>query len=162
MDQITYITPDTYTFYETEGGFLGLKSEEKDHGRVSVLRAFPLSHETLYLSIRDSEQNEIGMIKDLASYEGEQKSFIEAELERRYFLPSVKVIHQVKQEFGYYHWNVETDKGEKTFISRKDSSQVLQLPNNRVIVLDVDGNRYEIKDAKALDPKSFKQIELLL
>ncbi|MGL4738164.1 MAG: DUF1854 domain-containing protein [Cellulosilyticaceae bacterium] len=162
MDQITYVTPDTYTFYETEGGFLGLKSEEKDYGRVSVLRAFPLSHETLYLSIRDSEQNEIGMIRDLAIYEGEQKGFIEAELERRYFLPSIQVIDQVKQDFGYYHWEVNTDRGHKSFISRKDNSQVIQLPNNRVIVLDVDGNRYEIKNAKALDPKSFKQIELLL
>lgn len=162
MDQILYIKPETYTFYETDGGFLGLKTQEEDHGRVSVLRAFPLSHETLYLSVRDSEQKEIGMISDLAIYEGEQRGFIEAELERRYFLPSIKVIHQVKQDFGYYHWHVETDRGEKSFISRKDSSQVIQLPDGRVIVLDVDGNRYEIKSAKDLDPKSFKQIELLL
>lgn len=162
MDEMIYIKPDTYTFYETEGGFLGLKSEEKDYGRVSVLRAFPLSYETLYLSIRDSEQKEIGMIRDIIEYEGEERRFIEEELERRYFLPTIQVIHQVRQEFGYYHWIVETDRGEKTFISRKDSSQVIQLPNGRVIVLDVDGNRYEIKDYKTLDTKSFKQIELLL
>ena len=32
----------------------------------------------------------------------------------------------------------------------------------RIFILDVDGNRYEIPDVEALDRKSYKKIELYL
>ena len=124
MENLIYIRPGQHQFYETDGGFLGLRTEICDFGRVSIIRAFPLSHENLYLSVRDHEQKEIGMIHHLEDYLGEERKLIEKDLERRYFLPTILRIQQVKQEFGYYYWTIETDRGIKEFISRKDSSQV--------------------------------------
>lgn len=162
MDEIKYLIPEEYEFYKTEGGFLGLKDGEKDYGRVSLYRAFPLRYENFYISVRDQDQKEIGIIRDMKVFSGEALTNMEEELKRRYFLPYITKVHTIKQEFGYYYWNVETDKGAKSFMVRKESSNLISLANNRVLVVDVDGNRYEIKDYTQLDKKSFRQIELLL
>ena len=37
-----------------------------------------------------------------------------------------------------------------------------KVGGGKVVVTDVDGNRYHIEDVNALDKKSFKKIELFL
>jgi hypothetical protein len=68
----------------------------------------------------------------------------------------------MKEEFGYIYWEVETDRGSRRFTTKGHHDSVMPITDTRVLVLDVDGNRFEIPDFNALDVKSAKQIEALM
>jgi len=59
------------------------------------------------------------------------------ELERVYFIPKIKKIHRIKEEFGVLIWETETDKGPRRFevTSRRD---VKKMGKRRIIVRDLD------------------------
>ncbi len=71
-------------------------------------------------------------------------------------------IESIKEEFGYAYWNVETDVGPRRFTVRDMQDNVVLLSPEHVLIIDVDGNRYEIPDYTQLDPKSRRYIEDLL
>lgn len=162
MDDLRYITSKEAHFYKNSGGFLGLKLKDIDYERVSLHRAFPLSYSSRYISVKDKEGKEIGIIEALEEFPSDIVDLFNEELDRRYFLPKVVKINSIKEEFGYSYWDVVTDLGAKRFTIKKDNSSFLNVKDNRILVIDVDGNRYEISDYTKLDSKSYKLIELLL
>jgi hypothetical protein len=162
MDDIKYIKPQDASFYKNSGGFIGLKLGDTEYPRVSLYRAFPFSHSDNYISVMDKDNNEIGMIEDMRGFTEKTIKLFEEELERRYFLPSISKIKSIKEEFGYSYWDVVTDLGEKRFTIRRDNSSFVNIKDNRILIIDVDGNRYEISDYTKLDMKSYKLIELML
>jgi hypothetical protein len=162
MDYIKYISSKDAYFYKNNGGFLGLKLEDKDFKRVSLHRSFPLSYKNSYIAVKDKEDKEIGIIKDLEDFPKDTVNLFKEELDRRYLLPSIDRINSIKEEFGYSYWDVITNIGTKRFTIKKDNSSFLNVKDNRILVIDVDGNRYEISDYTKLDSKSYKLIELLL
>jgi len=162
MNEIKYITSEQGEFYKNTGGFLGLKIGEKGYPRVSLVRSFPYTHLHNFISIRDKENNEIGIIEDILTFPENIIELFNEELNRRYFLPIIKNIYSVKEEYGYSYWNVLTDLGNKKFTIRRDNYSFINVKDNRVMVIDVDGNRYEISDYEELDSKSYRLIELML
>jgi hypothetical protein len=162
MSEVIYIVPEKSVFNRSKGGFLTLRFDNKEYGRVSLHRAFPFSHTDKFISVRDKEGKEIGIIRESYDFAPETVKFFEEELNRRYFLPLIKSITALKEEFGYSYWEVMTDIGFKKFIIKKDNSSFINLKDNRILIADVDGNRYEISDYLKLDSKSYKLIELML
>lgn len=162
MEEILYITPQSGEFYKSNGDFLGLKFQDKDYSRVSLHRAFPFSKEDSFISVRDKENNEIGLIKNLSDFSEDIERLFNVELTRRYLLPTVCNINSVKEEFGYSYWDVVTNIGPKKFTIKKDNSSFINIKDNKILITDVDGNRYEIDDYTKLDARSYKLIELLL
>lgn len=162
MNEIVYIVPEKSEFNKTMGGFLTLKFEDKEYGRISLHRAFPFSYGDKFISVRDKEGKEIGLIKEISDFDEETIMLFDEELKRRYFLPLIRSITSIKEEFGYSYWTVITDMGAKKFIVKKDNSSFINIKDNRILILDVDGNRYEISDYTKLDNRSYKLIELLL
>lgn len=162
MEDIKYILPNEANFYMNKGFFLALKLKDKEYPRVSLHRAFPFSYTDNFISVRDKEGKEIGLIRDLKDFPKEIIELFNEELDRRYLLPSIKIINSIKEEFGYTYWDVITSIGAKRFTLKKDNSSFVNVKDNRILLIDVDGNRYEISDYTKLDSKSFKLIELLM
>ena len=82
--QIRYLDPSECCFKKTEGGFLSLSIGEKEqYERVDLVRAFPLSDSDSYISVRDSEGNEIGMLESLSRFSDSTRRLLEEELGRR-------------------------------------------------------------------------------
>lgn len=162
MEEFLYITPESGEFYKSNNDFLGLKFQGKDYTRVSLHRAFPFSEENSFISIRDRENKEIGIIKDLKDFSEDIGELFNAELTRRYLLPILCNICSVKEEFGYSYWDVVTNIGPKKFTIKKDNSSLINIKGNQILITDVDGNRYKIEDYTQLDERSYKLIELLL
>lgn len=121
---------------------------------VRIARAFPLSDPDRYIGLRDGDDNDIGILETQQGLDLGSRTVIEEELERRYFTPQIIRVAAVSEEFGVVTWDVETTKGPRRFLVRnmKDNSYMLGL--NRVMMTDVDGNRYEIPDARSLGPKA--------
>lgn len=122
--------------------------------KVSVARAFPLSDPDHYLGFLDANAKDAGLLYDPGLLDAESRKVVDEELEKRYFIPVVERVISVKEEFGTIYWVVETDRGEKEIVARNLRDNLMELSNTRVILTDVDGNRFEFPDVNKLDGKS--------
>ena len=107
---VRYLTSRDVKFYKTEGSLLGAIIDNEDVGRCDILRLFPLHQAEKYLSVRrQAEHNrdrntEVGIIEDLSSFSEEEKALVLHELEKRYFVPEIIKVKNVKEEFGHTYW----------------------------------------------------------
>ena len=84
------------------------------------------------------------------------------EIHRRYYAPVIRSIKQVKERYGFSYWKATTDEGDVSFTLHDTFRSILHAEEKRLVILDVDGNRFEIPNVDALDRKSYKKIELYL
>ncbi len=159
---ITYIKPENSVFKKTEGGILSLKLGDEEYERVHLYRSFPFSLAEEYISVRDKEGEEIGIIESINEFAHKTRKLLEKELDWIYFCPDIKLIYSIKDEFGYSYWEVETDQGRKKFIVRGRDQSLTPITDVRYLITDVDGNRFQISDIRELDRKSFKMIGALI
>ena len=135
---------------------------DRSYLRVKIVRAAPLSYPEQFISILDEKDVEICMIKDLAEVELDTRALIEEELEKRYLTSIVKRVISIRSEYGTSYWDVETDRGNREFVIQNVSENAQWPSERRLLLLDVDGNRFEIPDLDALDVRSRTMIENLL
>lgn len=170
MDEIAainYLEEKDINLQQTEGGFLTLEIGEQTYKRVMVQRAFPLSKPTQYISIREVKDDrepgaEIGVIKDLALLSAEKQKLIWEELDMRYFTPNITEIYHLKDEHGFVYLDAETTAGARKITAYNNSSSFIRLSKIRILIIDVDGNRYNIPDITALDKKSLRNLEVIV
>ncbi len=129
---------------------------------VQIARAFPLSDPDKYIGLRDGDDKDIGILETLHGLDAESRRVVEEELERRYFTPQITSVHSVREEFGVVTWDVETTKGQRRFLVRNLKDSTFTLGPARVMMTDVDGNRYEIPDAYTLGPKALLILSKIL
>ena len=125
---------------------------------VSVLRSFPLSEPQRFLSVRDGGGKEVGVLIDPGLLRPEDQQLVEAELERRYLVPAITRVVVAKERFGIVEWEVETDRGRRTFTTRNLRENASRPTANRVVLVDVDGNRFDVPDLDRLDGPSRKAL----
>jgi len=128
--------------------------DDRSWSKVSVARAFPLSDPDHYLGFLDGDGKDIGLLHDPGQLDPESRQIVDEELEKRYFVPVVERVLAIKEEFGTIYWTVETDRGQKEIIVRNLRDSLQELSASRVIITDVDGNRFEFADVSKLDAKS--------
>ena len=105
---------------------------------------------------------EIGIISDVSVFGDKQKEYLVNELNRKYFTPVIETIYSVKDKYGYSYWEVKTNVGKIKFSINDAYRNITKITEDRIIVVDVNGNRYEIKSLQGLDKPSFRKIELYL
>lgn len=127
---------------------------ERSWAKVSVARAFPLSNPDHYIGFLDGAGKDIGLLHEPDQLDHESHRVLVEELEKRYFVPMVERVLNVREEFGTIYWIVLTDRGEKEFVVRNIRDNLQELSATRIILTDVDGNRFEFPDISKLDGKS--------
>ncbi len=163
MTATNIIDPED-VFSKTPGGFLSLDRGGEHYERVRVIRLFPFSDADRFLSIRDhgNGDKEIGIIEDLNAMPEESKKLIKEQLKLSYFTPVIEKIYGIKDEYGYAYFHVLTDKGECKFAISMGSNAVTKLSDTRLIINDVDENRFEIRDVDKLTKKERRMLDLFL
>lgn len=165
---INYLSPEKCEFYKTEGGLLGMRLAGDDLGRIALLRMFPLRNPEKFISVRRENREradsrvEYGVIEDLSAFSGEQRSLIDEELKRRYFVPEITKVTNVKEEYGHTYWSTETTAGERNFTVFDMNSNLLNMGGGRVMIIDVDGNRYIFPDVSKIGEKALRLVEIWL
>ncbi len=151
-------------FEQTDGGFLSLDADGVHYDRVKIVRLFPFSDADKYLSVREYEGDgrEIGIIEDLDEMPEGSKQAIEHQLMLTYFTPVISKIFSIKDEYGYAYFHVMTDKGECRFAINMGSNAVSKLSDTRLIIMDVDENRFEIRDVESLSQKERRMLDMFL
>lgn len=150
-------------FYITPGGFTGLRYDGKDYNRVILRRALPIKHPDEYISVADKENKEIGMIRSLSELNENQLRIVQAELDKRYYCPTVYEVKSVKDKLGYVYFELiigrDGVKYKKNCAVKDVSKNIRMLDDDKLAIFDVDGNRYIVESLSKLDKKSLKKLE---
>jgi len=139
------------TFTASDGTF---------YPRVTLRRSFPLSADNLYVVVRVPEaepdrSHELGVIDDCLELDDDSRKAVEHELRSYYLVPSIQIIHTIREEFGFLYWSVDTDRGPKEFIMRDSIiGHVRQVGPGRWLVIDINQTRYEVHNFDQLDEHS--------
>ncbi|MGY8825788.1 MAG: DUF1854 domain-containing protein [Candidatus Latescibacterota bacterium] len=135
---------------------------DRSYTRVKVVRAAPLSYPDQYISFLDAKDEEICMVDDLKKMDDAARGIIKEELDRRYLTSTIQNVLSVRNEFGTSYWEVETDRGQREFVVQNVAENAQWLGDHRLLIIDVDGNRFEIPRLDELDKKSLGMVEQVL
>ncbi|WP_240041053.1 DUF1854 domain-containing protein [Paenibacillus ginsengarvi] len=160
--KIRYLTPDNTTFRRTEGQMLNVTVDGEEFQGVYVHCSFPHTNKRIYLSIRTFENKEIGMIRKLEDFPADIADLLEEQVKIRYFAPEIIRVVKIREEFGYSYWETETTAGVCRFTVRSGGSNVKLIGDNRLLVLDVDGNRFVIPDLEQISDKEYRMVEMCM
>jgi hypothetical protein len=152
--ELRILDPHHTRVFRTSGLTRLTIEEERSWIRVGVARAFPMSDPAHYIGFLDGAGKDIGLIIDPDQLDAESRKVVDEELDRRYFIPVVDRVIKAREEFGTVYWNVETDRGPKEYVVRNLRDNIQELSSSRVIITDVDGNRFEFRDVNKLDGRS--------
>lgn len=160
--KIRFLTPQNASFRKTEGRMLNVTVDGEETPNVYVHCSFPHTDKRIYLSIRTFENKEIGMIRSLDDFPPETAALLEEQVQIRYFAPEIVKVIKIREEFGYSYWETETTSGICRFTVRSGGSNVKLVSETRLLVLDVDGNRFVIPDIDALSDKEYRMVEMCM
>ena len=175
--EMHFLTGENARFRRTEGGFVALTVKEageekhseteagtREYDRVGVYLTFPLTNPEEFISIREADEKakEIGIIEKLSQLEKDQQEMLREQIKLRYFRPVITKVLDVKDEYGYAYWNVVTSFGACRFTTHMGGDAVIHLSDSRLLVTDIDGNRYEIPDFYQLSVVERKKLDLFI
>lgn len=164
MLRLRFIDKNNAVFTKTDGGFVALKYLGEEYDRVNFYRAFPFTDPDRYISVRESDEKakEIGIVDDLNTLDEKTAEMIRAQLALRYFMPIITKINDIKDRYGFSYFDVVTDKGACKFTIRNNGGAVVHLSETRLLISDLDGNRFEIPDITKLSAAELKKLDLFI
>lgn len=162
MADLEFLDVKNARFRTTAGGLVSLSLGDTFIPKVDLHMSFPFSEPDRFISVREPEGDEIALIKDLSELDAASQDAIREELRWRYYTPKIQRIISYKEEFGHTYWEVETNRGRHKFVTRGRDQTVRRISENRTLILDVSGNRYEIADLEQLDARSRDYLATLL
>ncbi len=121
---------------------------------VKPVWAAPLSRPNQYLALLNGKDEEITLISDPQVLKAKSWEATQQELRLRYLTAKVQSIHSARQEYGATYWHVQTDRGEREFITQSLQENAFWISNDHLLLSDVDGSRFEIASLAALDARS--------
>jgi hypothetical protein len=152
---------DMKIFYDPKDR-LRLTIGDRSYATVKPAWSAPLSHPGKYLALIDSKGEEIATIEDPESLPPDSLAAVSEELHRRYLTAQVITIRHAKQEFGATYWNVITDRGPRDMVTQNLQENAVWLSETHLLLIDVDGNRFEIADLNELDAVSRKFLDSIV
>lgn len=146
-------------FYHSGNEFVGLRYLGKDYKRVIFSRILPLTNPNTYISVMDTESKEIGIILSTDEMCSKQAEIVNTELSKRYYCPNILKITSIKEKMGYVYFDVSIKGRSRNFAVKDVSKNIRQIGDQKIMIFDVDGNRYLIEEASTMDKKSLRLLE---
>ena len=113
---------------------------------------FPVSGGDKYITLLDEDGIERAIIRDLDTLLPDSREVIKTALEEYYLIPKITAVTRTDEKHGIKWW-VETDRGAYNFQIRMNND-IKVLYDGRVLIRDINDNRYEIPDYEKLDNRS--------
>jgi hypothetical protein len=133
---------------------------EVQEGVVPV-QAFPITAPYQGISLIDSHGHELAWIEELSELTYEARKLIEEDLASRDFMPEIKRISEVSSFATPSTWQVETDRGDTSFIL-KGEEYIRRLTPTALLITDSQNIHFLIRDRFALDHHSRKILDRFL
>jgi len=129
---------------------------------VKLVRSFPQTIPDQFWGLTYQDNRVIGVIEDPRALDEESYRVALDCLETQYFMPIITAIRSLKEDFGAVYFEVETDRGPRTFVAKAVRDSIDETETGEVILVDVDENRYCIPDWQQLDAKSQRYLERII
>jgi Domain of unknown function (DUF1854) len=153
---------DLKLFYQPKERLRLTVGEEKSYLTVKPAWAAPISRPKAYLALLDGKGEEIAMLPDPRALPADSWAAVQRELRQRNLTARVTAVAHARQEFGATYWTVETDRGGREFVTQNLQENALWFSDTHLVLMDVDGNRFEIPDVAALDARSRNYVTMIL
>lgn len=160
--QETLTAADLRLYFEPKERLRATVRDDRSYITVKPVWASPLSHPNRYLAFLDGKDKEIATIENPGDLDPHSLEVVKEELRRRYLTATIRRIDLAKVEFGATYWHVETDRGQRDFVTQSLQENAQWLSDHHLLLIDVDGNRFEIPDVRELDADSRGFIERIL
>lgn len=162
VPRMRYLDPKALHIYSMDEGAMRVVYEGETYDYVRAYRCFPVSRPSEFIALWTGasalEHQQIGLIRRLKELAPSSRLAVEHELAKRYFIHFIQRINTLKENkdnIGFLVWNVQTDKGDIEFLTRRwERRTVVEGGANGRIIFDIDDNRYEIEDLAQLDAAS--------
>lgn len=164
MVKLFSLNKDNATFSKTSGG-LSLTLDGTTYEDVQLIETFPFTDPYVFISVRNplNKNKEIGLIEDLENdFEAPVIALIKDQLDLCYHMPIIEKIISVKESGGYSNFTVMTNFGETQFSLRSNGTYITTLNEKRLIIQDLEGNRFEIPDKYQLSAKELKKLDVFM
>jgi len=153
--QVRFLTPEMCRVHLGVHGALHVTvKDERIYGGVYAAYAFPVAHPEGYVALihggGDTEETEIGIIRDLRDFPDEQAELIRNALRRRYFVHTITRIFDIRMDHGLLLLDVETDKGRVSFHMTWSTNRAVDYGKKGKVLIDLDDNWYLIPNVKEL------------
>lgn len=146
-------------FRRGEDGTVLMRTDGEETPIATFVGAFPLTHPGGMIALRDLQGEEIGILDDVDGLDEESRRIVREGLERSYFMPRIIDIQDIHESLNVVEWKVETNKGPRDFEVRNVRKNIRRFGSRRLVIRDVDANRYEIRDWMKLPPYAQKLLE---
>lgn len=124
-------------------------------------RAFPITGKDTGFSLMDEHGHEIIWIAQLNDLPPELAFILKEELQRRDFMPVIQAIRGVSSYLTPCQWQVDTDRGA-TFFTLKGEEDIRRLGSGALLITDLHGIHYLIREVSNLDKTSKKILDRFL
>jgi len=128
------------------------------HEQVVVVRAFPVTAPGQGVGIMDAEGHELAWFDRLDQVAQPLQDLLREAVSEREFLPEIQRLKSVSSLVTPSVWTVQTDRGEARFML-KGEEDIRRLTGKTLIVSDIDGVQYLIRDPLVLDRHSRKLLD---
>jgi hypothetical protein len=128
---------------------------------VWVRRCFPWMAPSRFVSLRDADEEEVALVRDLDELEPESRRALEGSLVEAGFVLEVEGVESVEDEIEIRTFHVRTRQGPRRFQTLRDEWP-RPLPGGGILLRDVAGDLYVVRDPKALDRRSLDRLWALL
>jgi hypothetical protein len=139
-----------------------LTGSEAEARPVKLVWARPVSGQGQEVSLLDDKKKEVLMLLSLDALDPASRKIAEDELGRRYLMPRIVRVLRTHAHVGTRYWQVETDHGPRHFVVRNPNRDVVWVTNDRVVLRDPLGNRFEILSLIALDTASRAEVDKVI
>ena len=98
-------------------------------------RLFPYTNKTMYITLLDKNEHEVGFVRDFEELDEDSKIAIEECFKEYYMIPQILKVLECEDKFGTLKWNVLTDRGEVTFNIKNRHSDIKHLYGTPRIII---------------------------
>jgi hypothetical protein len=128
---------------------------------VWVRRCFPWTAPARFVSLRDRDEEEVALVRDLDELEPDSRRALEASLLEAGFVLEVEAVEDVEDEIEIRTFRVRTRQGPRRFQTLRDEWP-RPTPDGGILLRDVAGDLYWVRDPACLDRRSRARLWALL
>ena len=128
---------------------------------VWVHRCFPWTAPGRFVSLRDQEEEEVALVRDLSELEPESRRILQSALLEAGFVLEVESVESIEDEIEIRTFRVRTRQGPRRFQTLRDEWP-RPMPGGGILLRDVAGDLYLVRDPQALDRASRDRLWPLL
>lgn len=145
-----------------DDGTLTVKANGRTFKGLRVRIGRPLFKPDEFAAALETHEGEAALLVNLPALDPKSRKVLDEHHVRNNLTTPIRRIRNLFSQFGAAFWEVETDKGFREFVIRGTTEHVRWLSDDRLLITDVHGNRFEIPSILGLDRRSQSLLSLLL